>query len=140
MKIKEFIFSDIFIGQEVEFKKVFTEEDVLSFIKISGDKNPLHTDNDYASHTEFGGIIIHGMLSASLFSALVGMYLPGKYCLYLSQDIQFRKPARIKDELTVIGRVVNKIDALKILEIETMILNQKKEKVVSGIARVMVIK
>ena len=138
--MNEFIFSDIFIGQEAEFKKVFIEDDVLNFIKISGDRNPLHLDNDYASRTEFGGIIIQGMLSASLFSALVGMYLPGKYCLYLSQDIQFRKPARIKDELTIRGRVVNKVDALKILEIETTILNQKKEEVVSGVARVRVIK
>lgn len=138
--MNEFTFEKIKIGQEASFEKVFTQKEIFTFSELIGDLNPMHVDANYAEQTEYGGVIIHGMLTASLFSTLVGMYLPGKYCLYLSQDIKFKKPIRPNEKIKVTGKVKNKINSLNILEIETQILNESGEIAVSGEAKVRVTK
>lgn len=136
-KLNELKYDDIKIGDEASFEAVITEEDIKSFIKISGDINPLHSDERYASGTKAGGKITHGMLVSSLLSALVGVYLPGKYCLYLSQELQFRNFVKPGANLAVCGRVTNKMDALKIITINTKISDKNSDKIyVSGKARV----
>ena len=76
---------EIEIGQKKKFSIKVTESMVNEFAKISGDFNPLHMDEQYAKSTKFGRRVCHGMLLASFFSRLVGMYLPGKNSLYFSQ-------------------------------------------------------
>src|SRR6185295_7235732 len=78
-------FEDISVGQSAQFEMLVTEEMVGQFAQLSGDQNPLHVDHQYAAGTSFGAPIAHGMLLASFFSRLVGMHLPGKRALYLSQ-------------------------------------------------------
>src|SRR5207247_8073170 len=68
---------DFEVGQHVTFTKTFTEDDVQRFIEITGDVNPLHVDEEFASRTQFGGRVLHGMLTASILSTMVGMVLPG---------------------------------------------------------------
>src|SRR3989344_1207140 len=137
--MNEFTFEKIDIGQEASFEKFFTEKEISTFSELTGDFNPIHADVNYAEQTEYGGIIFHGMLLASLFSTFVGMYLPGKYCVYLSQDLKFRKPVKPNEKIKVRGRIKNKIDSLRILEIETEILNESGEVAVNGEARVKVL-
>ncbi|MCS5553038.1 MAG: MaoC family dehydratase, partial [SAR324 cluster bacterium] len=84
---------DLSIGQKVEFTEVISESMVQEFAKLSGDYNPQHMDESYATKTRFKKRICHGMLLASLFSRLVGMYLPGKHSLYFSQSLNFLYPA-----------------------------------------------
>lgn len=108
MEPKDLSLNDINIGDTVSFIRVFTEKDVKDFTKLSGDENPLHTDENYASKTKFGQKLVHGMLVGSLCSTLVGMYMPGKRCLYLDQTLSFKNPVFINDKLTVAGKVLSK--------------------------------
>jgi len=137
MKSEVHKFEDIKIGDSASFNKKWTKEDVSSFALLSGDTNPIHTDESYAKTTTFGQTIVHGMLVASSFSTLVGMYLPGKYCVYVKQDIAFKKPVHIGDNLKVEGKVSRKIEASNMLEISLKI-SRGSEVVVEGTALVQV--
>src|SRR5262249_27878951 len=87
-------------GQHATFRKTFTDEDVRRFIEITGDSNPVHVDDGFAARTPFGRRIIHGMLSASLFSTMVGMLLPGTGAIYRSQTLRFLLPVYVGDTVT----------------------------------------
>ncbi len=82
----------IYIGQNCSIHRSFTAEEVKQFASLSLDTNPLHTDATFASKSRFGQLIVPGMLSASLFSAIIGTRLPGDGSIYLSQNLSFRKP------------------------------------------------
>ncbi len=137
MKAEEHTFEHIIVGDHVSFTKTWNREDIFTFASLSGDMNPLHIDENYAKTTKFGKPIVHGMLVASSFSALVGMYLPGKYCLYIKQDISFKRPVYVGDILTVEGSIVAKIQATKMIEIK-MKISRGSEAVIDGVALVQV--
>ena len=84
------------------FSKTITEADLLMFAGVSGDTNPIHLDQDFASRTMFEGRIAHGMLTASLVSTVLGTKLPGPGAVYVNQNLRFLAPVRIGD--TVIAR------------------------------------
>jgi|ETNmetMinimDraft_1059919.scaffolds.fasta_scaffold04822_3 acyl dehydratase len=88
------------IGDRASIIKRFVDEDILIFSELSNDKNPIHLDSNFASKTNFGRKIVHGMLIASLFSGLLGEKLPGKGTIYLGQTITFIKPVFINEEVT----------------------------------------
>ena len=88
------------IGDRASIIKRFVDEDILTFSELSNDKNPIHLDSNFASKTNFGQQIVHGMLIASLFSGLLGEKLPGKGTIYLGQTITFIKPVFINEEVT----------------------------------------
>lgn len=94
---------DMKIGMSAEITKTITEADIVHFATVSTDFNAVHMDEEYARTTPFGGRIAHGMLSASLLSAVLGNQLPGPGVVYLSQSLRFRAPVRIGD--TVHARV-----------------------------------
>ena len=137
--MRQFIFSDLQINQEASFSVTFTQDDINRFADLTGDYNPLHTDPGYAAGTKFGGTIVHGMLAASSFSRLIGMMLPGKHALYLSQEAYFRKPVQAGRVLTVWGGISQKIDSLRVVVIKTVIRDEKGEVLVDGIAKVMLL-
>ena len=123
---------DFELGQHVTFTKTFTEEDVRHFIEITGDVNPLHVDEEFASKTQFGRRVLHGMLTASILSTMVGMLLPGTGAIYRSQTLRFLKPVHIGDTVTA-HFVVRSIDrAKRRLEIESWIENAAGERVLDG--------
>lgn len=138
MKPKEFSINEIKVGDSASFSRVFTEKDVEDFAKLSGDMNPLHTDENYASKTKFKKKLVHGMLVGSLCSALVGMHIPGKRCLYLSQTLYFKNPVYINDKVTVYGVVKSKSVSTGILEISISI-KKGDEIAVEGEAHVQLI-
>lgn len=80
------------IGQKASMRRHFRQCEVNLFADLSHDENPVHTNNSYARETIFGGPIVHGVLVASMFSALLGTSLPGEGSIYLGQDLQFRAP------------------------------------------------
>lgn len=136
---KNWNFDEIHIDQKASFQVQITDELITKFAEISGDYNPLHMDEIYAQHSKFHKKICHGMLLGSFISQLVGMHIPGKKCLYLSQNLNFQNPCYISDTILVEGIVKGKSDVTKILEIETTIHNQKNILLVNGIARVIVV-
>lgn len=95
---------DLKLGMEASFAKVISDEDITAFAGVSGDTNPVHLDDVYAAKTRFGGRIAHGMLSASLISAVIGTKLPGPGAIYMSQGLKFRAPVKPGDKVT--ARVV----------------------------------
>lgn len=134
MNTLEYSFEEIEVGLNHSFELIINEELVSDFAKISGDFNPLHMDEQYAKDAEFEKRVCHGMLLASFFSRLIGMYLPGKNALYFSQNLNFVKPCFIGDKIIVNGEVIDKSESTKMIKIKTTILNQNNETLVEGIA------
>jgi len=97
---------DLQVGMSATYTKTVTDADLVLFAGVSGDINPMHVDQEYAEKTMFQGRIAHGMLTASLISAVLGTKLPGPGCIYVSQNLRFRAPVRPGD--TVKARVVIK--------------------------------
>ena len=112
--------------------KKITKEDIQKFIEISGDNNPIHTDENFAKRTIFKKPIAHGLISASLISAGLTK-LMGEGNIWLTQDLKFEKPVYIGDEITANLKIVN-IDARKVYRIETILKNQNGKIVIRGLA------
>tara|TARA_B100001142_G_scaffold285123_1_gene299226 strand:+ start:17 stop:442 length:426 start_codon:yes stop_codon:yes gene_type:complete len=134
----EYTFENLFVGQKANFFKKIDFALVNDFAKISGDFNPLHMSEEYASTTNFGKRVCHGMLLASFFSQLVGMYLPGKNSLYFSQTLNFRNPCFIDDNITIEGEIIEKKSNVKLITLKTTIHNQDGKCLIDGIAKVIV--
>lgn len=96
---KTIFLEEMTVGLSRTRSTLITTAQIEAFGAVSGDRNPVHFDADYAAGTMFGGVIAHGMLSASLLSGLLGEELPGAGAVYLSQTIKFRAPVRPGDEV-----------------------------------------
>ena len=83
---------DFKVGDSDSITKRFSPEDVARFAEVSADANPIHLDDAAAAESVFGQRVVHGMLVGSLFSALIGMQLPGKGSIYLGQNLSFKAP------------------------------------------------
>ena len=136
--LNEYSFDEIFIGQNESFMIKITESMIQEFANISGDVNPLHMDTKFAESSSFKKRIVHGMLLATFFSQLVGMYLPGKNALYFSQTLNFRSPCYIGDEIEVIGKVIEKSNSTNIITVSTSIFNKSKTCLIDGVAKIIV--
>lgn len=131
---------EIYVGMKKSVTKTISESDVYTYAGIIGDINPLHVNEEYAKTTRFGGRIVHGMLTASFFSTIVGMLIPGADAIYLGQTCKFLLPVRIGDTITAIGEVTKIIPEKRIAYMKTIVVNQKEEVVVDGEATVMATK
>ena len=132
-------FKDCVLGMQAEFSQTITEELVNAFIACSGDYNPIHTDEAYASQTPLHGRITHGMMAAAFFSRMIGMYLPGMFDLYLSQQLNFRKPVYIGDTVIVRGTITQRTESVHVIRVHTeMIHAVSGEVLVDGDAMVKV--
>ncbi len=85
-------FEDLEIGMSRMIERQITQNDILLFSQVSGDQNPVHLDAAYAQQTIFGKRVAHGMLTASLISAVIAEQLPGHGTVYLSQTLKFIRP------------------------------------------------
>jgi 3-oxoacyl-[acyl-carrier protein] reductase len=132
-------FETIQLGEKAEIKHVVTQSDLEKFVELTGDDNKLHVDKEYAAKTSFKKPVVHGMLGASFISTIIGTKLPGDGALWFSQNIEFLLPVRIGDELTIRAEVIKKLDKLQVIELQTDIFNQDKQKVTAGVARVKII-
>jgi 3-hydroxybutyryl-CoA dehydratase len=138
---QEKIFADFGVGDRAQYAESISEAMIQQFAELSRDFNPLHTDKEYAKKTAFGDTIAHGMIAGMLFSRLIGMYLPGKYSLYLSQTLKFRKPVSPNTQVIVTGEVINKTESLNLMTISTKVLDNRSEEVfVEGEAIIKVLK
>ena len=117
-------FAEVSVGQRAEFETSIDDATVDAFATLSGDANPLHTDEAYASGTTFGRRVPHGMIGGALFSRFVGMHLPGRYSLYLSQSLLFKKPLPLDTALVVSGEIVQKIEAARAVRMTTKITDK----------------
>jgi acyl dehydratase len=125
-------YNDLAIGQKTSLTKTITEADLSHFIAITGDINPLHVDEDFAAQTFFGQRIVHGMLSASLFSTLVGLHIPGIGAIYKSQTLEFLSPVFIGDTLCAWFEIVSIDLGIEEIVIKSWIENQDGKIVIQG--------
>ena len=126
MKPKDKCFDQIRVGDSSSFYKRVTEKDVIKFSEISGDYNPLHLDDKYASKTIFKGRIVYGMFMCALISRLVGMELPGKRSLLVKECLEFKAPVRIGNKILVKGTVLHKSSVSQTIELSVRITRSKK--------------
>jgi len=133
-------YSEIKIGQKAEVSHTLSAKDIDSFVKLTGDDNRLHVDPEFASQTSFKKQVAHGMLGASFISTVIGTKLPGDGALWYSQNLDFLLPVRVGDTITVIAEVLKKNDREESIELSTNILNQNKQLVTKGIAKVKLVK
>ncbi|HEX7318294.1 MAG TPA: MaoC family dehydratase [Pyrinomonadaceae bacterium] len=126
------------VGDAAEMRKTIGDEEVRAFAELTGDHNPVHLDEEFAARTRFGRRIAHGMLGASLISAVLANELPGRGTVYLSQTLKFTAPVFLGD--TVTARVVVKHvrDDKPVVTLDTICTNQRGERVVEGEAVVLV--
>ena len=120
------------VGQIAKLSKIFTQEDVSTFAKLSLDTNPVHLDEDYAKTTIFGRKIIHGFLSGSLISGVIGTLLPGNGAIYLHQDMDFKNPVYVGEIITAIVQVENVKVEKRIAYLSTICVNQDNEVKITG--------
>ncbi len=130
-------FDEIQLGDEAILERTLVQEDIVAFAAVTGDTNPAHVDPNYARDSAFHGVVGHGMWTASLISALLGTRYPGPGTIYLEQQMQFMKPVRIGDHLTVRVRVLEKNAENHHVRLNTEVTNQKGVIVLRGEARVL---
>jgi 3-hydroxybutyryl-CoA dehydratase len=93
-------FEDMAVGMTASFSKTITDADLVLFVGVSGDTNPVHLDEDYASGTMFKGRVAHGALTASFISTVLGTKLPGPGSIYVAQTLKFTAPVHVGDTVT----------------------------------------
>jgi len=137
-KPSEYSFDEIELGMQKRFKVDISKNMLDVFGRDTGDYNPLHMSEEYASSTSFKKRVCSGMFLASFFSRIVGMYLPGKHALHISQSLNFVNPCFIGETITVEGKVIDKSPATKIIKLETTITNESGKRIIDGKAQVIV--
>ncbi|MDR2443312.1 MAG: MaoC family dehydratase [Deltaproteobacteria bacterium] len=130
-------FDEISIGQMAEKTTVITADLIAKFAELTEDANPVHLDETYAKGTFFGRRVAHGMIAASLQSALLGSELPGPGTIYLSQNLEFKAPVFPEDVVTVKLCVLEKDESSKKIKIRTTTTKQDGQIVIDGTAVVL---
>jgi len=125
------------VDDEATVTREVTEETIGAFADLTGDDNPLHTDESYAEEGFFGGVVAHGMLGAGVISAALAS-LPGDI-VYLSQDLEFEAPVRPGDTVRATARVADslgndRIRAVTFAEVED---REESRTVITGSAVVL---
>lgn len=122
----------ISVGQSAGVAKTISESDVYLFAGVTGDHNPIHLNEQYATGTPFGGRIAHGMLGAGLISAALGTQLPGPGAIYLSQTLKFSAPVRFGDTITATVTVKELNPEKNRVILDTACTNQSGTVVIMG--------
>lgn len=128
------------VGQTERLARTITAEDVAAFARLSGDHNALHLDDEFAARTEFGQRVVHGFLHASLLSTLIGMKLPGRGALYVSQSIEFTRPVFIGDTVEAHATVEAIDPDTRLVTLRTEIARSDTDCVMRGMATVKVLR
>ena len=128
---------EIKIGMEVSYSQTITDSDVKEFAGVSGDRNPVHMDEEYAEHSRYKKRIAHGLMSASYFSALFGTKIPGEGCVYVAQSLKFKRPVYLGDTVTATV-IVKEIDLKKSRVFFRTVCKVKNKIVIDGEAELYV--
>lgn len=129
-------FDEIAIGDSAELTRTATLQDIALFAAASGDINPSHMDAEFAAGERFGQVVVHGMWTASLISALLGTELPGPGTVYLGQDLRFKHPVKPGDVVTARVQVREKRAEKQVVVFDCLCSNAAGEEVLSGTAEV----
>ena len=128
--MNRYTFEEIEIGQKEGFDATITEAMMEQFRKITGDVNPLHTDDAFAKEKGFEGKVAYGMLTASFLSTMAGVYMPGENSLIQSVEIKFAKPVFPGDQISFTGKVAEKNDTFRfiVLKVTGTVIGGKEDR------------
>ena len=108
-------------GDSECFSVDLTDRMIEIFAELSGDRNPLHTESNFARSLGYKSTVAHGMLTASYYSQLVGMHLPGKHALFAEANVKFSRPVFAGDQLCIRGQVTRVTASVRLVEIKATI-------------------
>jgi acyl dehydratase len=126
------------VGQKARRARRVTSRDIELFTELTGDRNPLHLDEEVARRTRWGGIIVQGGITSGLLNAVVAEDLPGPGSVFLHTDWSYRAPAYPGDELTAEVEVLEVREDKPIVKLRTTVLRQDGTVVLDGSALVWV--
>ena len=135
--MKGYTINELEIGQSASFSKTVTESDVYLYAGVTGDINPAHINHEFAKDSMFKERIAHGMLSAGLISAVLGVYLPGPGSIYMGQTLKFTAPVKFGDTITATAEVIEKNVEKNRVQLKTVCTNQDGKVVLEGEATIM---
>ena len=130
--MNEYKFEDLKIGLTESFEVVVTQQMMNDFLNISGDNNPLHVDEEFAKKQGYDNKVVYGLLTTSFISKLVGVLLPGKYCLLQGIETKYLRPVYVGDTLTVTGTIDELHESVKRASVKVVIVNQDNKKILRG--------
>lgn len=119
-------------GDTAQFSKTVSEADIYLFAGVTGDLNPFHVDEEFASKTFFKGRIAHGMLLGGFISTVVGCHLPGPGSIYIKQELNFLAPTRIGDTVTAKAEVLEVVEEKNRVVLRTTCSNQEGTLLLDG--------
>ncbi|PIJ63667.1 enoyl-CoA hydratase [Mesotoga sp. HF07.pep.5.2.highcov] len=125
-------FEDFFVGQSFSTRRRITAEMVDSFANLTGDRNPVHTDEEFARKSRFGRRIAHGMLSVGIISAILGNEFPGPGSIYMKQEVRFLKPIFLEEEVLITIEILEIKVEKKRLSVRTTVEKNNGEMAVDG--------
>lgn len=129
-------FDEINIGDSAQLQRTLNEHDIELFAAISGDLNPTHLNPEFAQSETDGAVTGYSLWSGTLISNLLGNELPGPGTVYKRQNLEFHRPVRLCDTLTVSVRVIDKQTENHVVILDCQCLNQQGQKVATGVAEV----
>jgi len=120
------------VGQRAQRSLALTAAHVATFAKLTGDYNPLHFDEDFASRTKFGRLVVQGGLTTGLLHALVAMDMPGPGTVFLSQNWKFTAPVYIGDTITASAEILSVHATKPVTQLAIRVTRQTDEVVLEG--------
>tara|TARA_B100000768_G_C11183862_1_gene334174 strand:- start:274 stop:672 length:399 start_codon:yes stop_codon:yes gene_type:complete len=111
---------------------VVTEKEYSSFIDLSNDHNPLHTDDNFAKSKGFAGRVMHGNILNAFLSYFIGEALPTKDVIIHSQEIQYKNPVYLNDELKFSAHVSGVYSSVNAIEFKFIFKNSIAKTVAKG--------
>lgn len=127
-----FNYASLKIGDSFSLSATLTKDKVMEFAELTGDKNPIHVDEHYASNSPFKKTIAHGFFVGSIFSRILGCHFPGNGTIYLNQTMKFLKPVFVGETITGTVEVISKDETKKWVTLKTSVVNSRNKIVVIG--------
>ena len=127
------------VGETASLERTISEDDVAAFVRLTGDDNPVHVDDNYARQIGLGGRVVHGMLTAGFVSTLIGTALPGPGALWVGERLNFRAPVRIGDAVRAKVTIRRISPSTRVLVLDVEVRNQNDALIVDGEAQVHVL-
>ena len=124
------------VGETARRTRTVNRRDIELFTELTGDRNPLHYDEQVARRTRFGGLIVQGGVTAGLLNAVVAEDLPGPGSVFLHVDWSFKTPVRPGDEITAEVEMLEALEDKPITRLRTTITNADGTVVLDGTALV----
>lgn len=120
----------ITVGDTESFTKTMTETDVIIWVGLTADTNPMHIDREYSKTTRFGDVLVPGVLVLGLISNVVTKITLGN--VGASLNIKMKRPVYIGDTITAKAEIIEKIDSMHMVKISASCINQKGETIMAG--------